>query len=134
MFNALPSDIAYSKTGPHEIELRQTETNFKKMLADAKKQYEREQAEHDPAIKRKVANQEFSARLREIAGEVHAMEGTDEEKLDRLTERMIQEVRAKTGLPGWVSKLLKPVYKRIIRSTGDPVPAEAADDPVEVVE
>ena len=128
------NDIVYSKTGPHEIELRQIETKFKKMLADAKKQYAREKAEQYPALKRIIANQGFSSGLREIAEEVHAMEGTDEEKLDRLTDRIVQEVRAKIGLPGWVSKLLKPVYKRIIRSTGNPLPAEPVDDPVGVAE
>ena len=128
------NDIAHAKTGSHEIELRQIETLLRKTLADAKKQYELEQAEHDPALRRKIANQEFSAKLRKIAEEVHALENTEEEKLDRLTDRVAEEIQAKTGLPCWVSNLLKPIYKRIIRSTGDPVPAEAADDPVEVVE
>ena len=128
------NDIAYSKTGPHEIELRQIETKFQKMLTDMKKQYEREQAEHDPARKRKVANQAFSAKLREIAEEVRALEGPDEERLDCLTERMVQEIQAKTDLPGWVPKLLKPVYKRIIRSAGNPLSAEPVDETVEAVD
>lgn len=128
------NDITYSKTGPHEIELRQIETKFRKTLADAKAQYEREQAEQDPRLKRKLANQAFSERLREVAEEVYRTGETEEEKLDRLTDRMTEEIQAKTGLPGWVKALLKPVYKRIIRSTCNPVPAEPVDDPVEAAE
>lgn len=126
--------IAHSKTGPHEIELRQIETQFRKMLTDAKKQYEREQAEQNPASKRKFADQGFSATLREIAEEVYAAEGDQDAKLDLLTNRVAAEIQAKAGLPGWASKLLKPVYKRIIRSTGNPVPAEAAEAPCEAIE
>ena len=121
------NDIAHAKSRDHEIELTQIQNLLRKTLSDAKAQYEREQVEYDPALKRRIANQEFSAKLWEIAEEVNALEGTEEEKLDRLTDRVVEEIQAKTGLPGWVAKLLKPVYKRIIQSTGSTGPAETAD-------
>ena len=79
------NDIMHAKTRDHEIELTQIQALVRKVLADAKAQYEKEK--QDPALKRKIAGQEFSARLREISEEVYAMEGTEEEKLDRLTDR-----------------------------------------------
>ena len=47
-----------------------------------------------------------------------AVEGGEEEKLDRLTNRVVEEIQAKTGLPAWAAKLLRPVYRRIIQSAG----------------
>ena len=111
-------DVVHAKTRDHEIELTQIQALTRKILADAKAQYEREQAEDDPALKRRIANQAFSARLREIAEEVHAVEESEEEKLELLTNRVVEEIQAKTGLPAWAAKLLRPVYRRIIRSAG----------------
>ncbi|MBR4425810.1 MAG: helix-turn-helix transcriptional regulator [Oscillospiraceae bacterium] len=111
-------DVVHAKTRDHEIEFTQIQRLMKKALAGAKAQYEQEQAEHDPALKRRFATQQFAARLREIAEEVHAAEGTEEEKLDRLTDRMMDEIQHKCGLPDWAAKPLKPIYKRIIRATG----------------
>ena len=111
-------DVVHAKTRDHEIELTQIQALSRKILADAKAQYEREQAEEDPVLKRRIANQAFSARLREIAEEVQAVEGGEEEKLDRLTNRVVEEIQAKTGLPAWAAKLLRPVYRRIIQSAG----------------
>lgn len=113
------NDIARAKTREHEIELTQIQNLLRKTLSDAKAQYEREQAENDPALKHRIASEEFSAKLREIAEEVHASEGSQEEKLDHLTDRIVEEIQAKTGLPNWASRLLKPIYKRVIRSTGN---------------
>ena len=65
-----------------------------------------------------MADEAFSARLREISEEIYAMDGTEDEKLDRLTDRVLEDVEQQTGLNGWAAKLLKPVYKKIIRSAG----------------
>ena len=92
------SDVAHAKTRDHEIVLSQIQRLMKKTLAGAKAQYESEQADHDPALKRRIANQQFAARLREIAEEVHATEGTEEEKLDHLTDRLMDEIQHKSGL------------------------------------
>lgn len=110
------NDIMHAKTRDHEIELTQIQALVRKVLADAKAQYEKEK--QDPALKRKIAGQEFSARLREISEEVYAMEGTEEEKLDRLTDRVLEDVEKQTGLSGRTAKLLKPIYKRIIQKSG----------------
>ncbi len=112
------NDIARAKTGSHEIELTQLHSLSKRILRDAKVQYERERAEHDPALRRRMADEAFSARLREISEEVYAMKGTEDERLDRLTDRVLEDVEQQTGLSSWASKLLKPVYKKIIRSAG----------------
>ena len=85
-------DVVHAKTRDHEIELTQIQALTGKILADAKAQYEREQTEDDPALKRRIANQAFSARPREIAEEIHAVEGGEEEKLDRLTNRVVEEI------------------------------------------
>ncbi len=106
----------HAKTRDHEIELTQIQALVRKVLADAKAQYEKEK--QDPALKRKIAGQEFSARLREISEEVYAMEGTEEEKLDRLTDCVLEDVEKQTGLSGRAAKLLKPIYKRIIQKAG----------------
>ena len=110
------NDIVHAKTRDHEIELTQIQALVRKVLADAKAQYEKEK--QDPALKRKIAGQEFSARLREISEEVYAMEGTEEEKLDRLTDRVLEDVEKQTGLSDRAAKLLKPIYKRIIQKAG----------------
>ena len=88
------------------------------ILTGAKVQYEREQAEDDPVLNRRIANQAFSARLREIAEEVYDSKETEEERLDLLTDRMLEEVQAQTCLPDGVIKTLKPLYKRIIKNSG----------------
>ncbi len=111
-------DVVHAKTRDHEIELTQIQSLTRKILADAKAQYERERAEDDPALKRRIANQAFAARLRKISEEVRAVEGGEEEKLDLLTNRVVEEIQDKTGLPAWAAKLLRPVYRRIIRSAG----------------
>ena len=112
------NDIVHAKTRDHEIELTQIQSLVRKVLSDAKAQYEKELAGQDPALKRRIAGQEFSARLREISEEVYAMEGTEEEKLDRLTDRVLEDVEKQTGLSGRAAKLLKPIYKRIIQKAG----------------
>ena len=112
------NDIARAKTGSHEIELTQLHALSKRILKDAKAQYDKERAEHDPALRRRIAGEAFSNRLREISEEVYAMKGTEDERLDRLTDRVLEDVEQQIGLSSWASKLLKPVYKKIIRSAG----------------
>ena len=119
------NDIVHAKTRDHEIELTQIQTLMRRILAEAKTQYEQERAEQDPALKRRIAGQAFSARLREIAEEVNTTQETEEEKLDRVTDRVLEEAQAANGLPDWTARLLKPIYKRIIRSTGKAKQAQA---------
>ena len=111
-------NAAHAKTKDHEIELSQLQSLTRSILTGAKAQYEREQAEDDPVLKRRIANQAFSARLREIAEEVYDSKETEEERLDLLTDRMLEEVQAQTCLPDGVIKTLKPLYKRIIKNSG----------------
>ena len=117
-FRRAAGNAAHAKTKDHEIELSPLQSLTRSILPGAKAQYEREHAEDDPALKRRIVNQAFSAKLREIAEEVKASKGTEEERLDLLTDRMLKEVQAQTALPDGVIKTLKPVYKRTIRRTG----------------
>ena len=119
------NDVLQARTRDHEIELSQIQTLMRRILAEAKTQYERESTEQDPALKRRIAGQAFSARLREIAEEVNAAQETEEEKLDRVADRVLEEAQAANGLPDWTARLLKPIYKRIIRSTGKAKQAQA---------
>ena len=112
------NDITHAKTKDHEIELTQIQNLVRIILTGAKAQYESEQAETDPAMKRRLANQEFSAHLREIANEVYSMEGSKEERLDYLLDRELEEVKTMTGLPDSFIRSLKPIYKKIILRTG----------------
>ena len=121
------NDILQTRTRDHELELTQLQTLLRKTLSDAKTQYEQECAQQDAVQKRKIAGQAFSSRLRGIAEEVYSAQETDENKLDLLTNRVLEEVQADTGLPGWAVRLLKPVYKRIIRSTGKAMPSSEDD-------
>ena len=124
------NDILQARTRDHELELTQIQTLMRRILAEAKTQYERESTEQDPALKRRIAGQAFSAWLREIAEEVNAAQETEEEKLDRVTDRVLEEAQAANGLPDWTARLLKPIYKRIIRSAGKAKQAEAEESSV----
>ena len=121
-------DVSHAKTGEHEIELTQIRSLIVKILQETKKQLAQEQADHAPAAARRQANQISAARLREIGEEVYAAPGSEDEKLDVLTDRMIEEIAQQTGLKPWAQKLLRPVYKRIIRNTGGNETGPEVDD------
>ncbi len=118
------NDITHAKTKDHEIELTQIQNLVRSILTGAKAQYESERAEADPAMKRRLANQEFSAHLREIANEVYSMEGSKEERLDYLLDRELDEMKTMTGLPDSFIRSLKPIYKKIILRTGTADPSD----------
>lgn len=112
------ANIVQAKTGAHEIELTAIRSLYLKILKETKEKIDQEQMEADPVYRRKVANSAFLEKLRAASEEIYQAEGNPEEKLDMLTDRMMFEIGEQTGLKSWALKLLRPVYKSILRNTG----------------
>lgn len=111
------NDILQARISAHEIELTDIRNMTMKILKETKEKIDTEKSQPSNQNSKSIG-ESLTVKLREIADETMRMEKSEEEKLDYIMDKTLEAVCAQTGANMNLIKLLKPVYKKIIRSVG----------------